>query len=397
MHRSQSRLTHSFAPRSLARAATVWLLFAQVATAWGSFRAYVTTPDGLAIVDGGRLHTLPLGYSRGVAVSPDGSRVYVGGGSAITAVDAASETIVGRIRQNGAPGPITLSANGAIGYAVTTIAGSPTPDTSMEETGVSVFDAVALQPMFAQAVDPLPIDLAATQAGLIVVSAGDVRRYSVGTADLTLEETVTLGCCFGSVTATLDDRVWAVVGSEFAAGFVAIVSGTAGNRAVEALEFRATPGKPVLTRDGQRLFLPLQVSTVCDFSTDTEDACADVDEVFTDIVAIDTGSYVSTRVASLTGAAQEVALTPDEREIFALQTYPGTVSRIEIASGGVVARIPIGPQAYSLAIGEHPRSVKGDGCTLMPDRDRSPGAPWLLGALGAVLMTCGRDRRKRAC
>jgi YVTN family beta-propeller protein len=95
-----------------------------IAVVPGGKAAYVAAGSEVDVLEGGAVvKEIPLGSAAsGLAISPDGTRVYVTSGAAktVTTIDVATDAIIGApLPVGGEPGEIALTANGSSAYVAT--------------------------------------------------------------------------------------------------------------------------------------------------------------------------------------------------------------------------------------------------------------------------------------
>jgi len=201
---------------------------------------YATTSQGVTVIDTSTntvVSTIVLGPSSGLAVSPDGTLLYVGADVdrdfMLSVVDASTSAVVAVIPMVGRVDVIRLSPDGTRGYA-TNAALCRTVTECVGSSGISVFDAETKTVLATlQLGDPVfggPRDIAVAPSGELVFVVENASR--VTTIDARTNTVISVrphGCCLSSLTLTPDGSTAYISGAELGAGFIGIADAITGN------------------------------------------------------------------------------------------------------------------------------------------------------------------------
>ena len=197
----------------------------------------------------------------GVAITPDGTRVYVtqDNGASVSAIDTSSNTVIAKISLPAAPSGVAITPDGRHAYVAST--GSSTPGT------VSVIDTSSNSVVATVSLPGLPWGVAITPDGRRAYVANSIPSVSGGTATVSVIDTssntvvanVTAGpgISWGLAITPDGTRAYAATGVLFGSGAnngVVSVIDTSSNTVIAKVGV-ADPIGLAVTPDGTRVYV----------------------------------------------------------------------------------------------------------------------------------------------
>ncbi len=274
----------------------------------------------------------------GVAVTPDGSHVYVAnnglGANSVSVIATATNTVVATVPVGSAPAGVAITPDGAHVYVTNGFDGT-----------VSVIATASNTVVATVGVGTNPFGVAVTPDGAHVYVANDDGTVSViATAGNTVVATIPVGSFTLGVAVTPDGaHVYVTNGPSVEVSVIA----TATNKVVATIPlagFQAPFGVAV-TPDGKRVYVALITSS--------------------QVSVIDTAS--NTVVGTPIAVGNEpvgVAVTPDGAHVYVANGFDGTVSVIATASNTVVATVAVGTFPEFMGIVPPAHACKSSDATL---------------------------------
>jgi DNA-binding beta-propeller fold protein YncE len=377
-----------------------------VTGAEASTRVYVTTANGLTVVDAVAAaieSNIPLGRSGGVAVIPDGKAAYVGNldparGFFVTLIDTVHDRPVMTIPVDGLVGSIAVAPNGRVAYA-TTREVCEAPAVCSGRTGLAAID---LSRNRVVAHIPLPNPGAASvipDSTLVYVT----NRGSLAVIDAatnSIAATILWPCCLGSIVISPDGGFAYVTSSEERSGDVSVIA-IPSNTIIGGVPLPPCfdPSSVAISPARQFAYVSGQECPECQ-----GDCLECPPQCWRGAVAVvDTAQHRRTATIAIPGAPVDVAISPDGAQAFVLDGPLEAVHVIDSVVHQVVATVEVPGAPRQLALGPKiPAPCSDDsGCTMMGGQRHSSlqrsNAFWLLEPLTALLVAAPRNPEKRAC
>ena len=313
------------------------LVFGSVTAAAGGTFAYVTFSNKVAVIDIATntvVATAPGGPApSGVAVTPDGTRVYVASRASdfVTVIDTATNTLVTTV-------PITVPVPGEFsrpsGVAIT-------PDstrvyvTNSGSDSVSVIDTATNTVVDTIIVGEGPFAVAVHPDGTRVYAGAGSLVSVIDTANNTVVATVDVGRR-PVAAAVSSDGTRAYVTNQLSET-VSVID-TANNTVVASIGVGLQPNGVAVTPDGKRVYVP----------NSRPDSVSVIDTANNTVVA--------TVLLTVGSSPVSVAITPDGTSAYVTNqlSETGTVSVIDIATNTEVDTIIVGASPSGVAIAEIP-------------------------------------------
>jgi YVTN family beta-propeller protein len=277
---------------------------------------------------------------RGVAVTSDGSKVYVAGGGTVSVIDTATNTVVGS--------PITVGGNPQ-GVAVTPDGRKVYVARSISDFGnsVSVIDAPP-NTVATITVGSFPFGVAVTPDGskVYVANSADNTVSVIDTATDTVVTTIPVGGAFpnaaspkGVAVSPDGSKVYVVNAGQFAGNGTVQVIATATNTVVTTITSVGTNLVGVaVTPDGSKVYVT--------------DASA-----ISRVLVIDTTTNTVVTSIPVGSIPIGVAVTPDGSKVFVANQSSNTVSVIATATNTVIGS-PITVGNTPIAFGKFIQPVR---------------------------------------
>ncbi len=285
------------------------------------------------------------GIYGGVAVSPDGSRVYVAPVyGPVSVLDTATNTIIATVPVNN-PQAVAVSPDGLRAYvadslwnwgSVGTVAVIDTATNTVSTTiSLNYFDLIGLTGL---AVSPDGSRVYVTGFG----SGSSGVVFVLDTATNTVSATVTLNGSGNGLAVSPDgSRVYVSCTNFYNSSFVSVIS-TATNTITSTISVPGGPWGLAVTPDGSRVY-------VAHANGSTEASIVSV---------IDTATNTVTATVPVGAWPTGLAVTPDGTIVYVPNYASNTVSVISTATDTVTATVPVpgGPVAIGMFIG--PNTVR---------------------------------------
>ncbi|HWF00572.1 MAG TPA: PQQ-dependent catabolism-associated beta-propeller protein [Caulobacteraceae bacterium] len=282
----------------------------------------------LHVIDGASLAVtgaIPVGgRPRGLALSPDGRRLYIAEGldGRIDVLDLATRRVVDHLPSGPDPERITVSADGTRIYVA-----------NEDDAAVSFVDVAAHRIVGTVAVGAEPEGIAVSPDGGLVVATSESASLAhfIDARSGRLLDSLIVGTRPRDAHFTPDGRqVW--VSSE-QRGTVSIFDPLTRGR-LHTIDLETAKGAPdivqavqiVMTRDGSRAFVAMGRG----------DAVAEIDAHTFEVVRFDRAGERD----------WNLALSPDERRIYTANGISGDASVIDLASGATIATIKLGGRPW---------------------------------------------------
>ncbi|HJT91311.1 MAG TPA: beta-propeller fold lactonase family protein, partial [Mycobacterium sp.] len=260
----------------------------------------------------------------GVAVSPDGSTVYVtnfgdlsSGGNTVSVIDAATTTVVATITVGGNPANVAVSPNGATAYV-----------TNLDDGTVSVIDTATNSVTATIVVGDLPDGVAVSPDGahVYVTNADDDTVSIIDAATNVVTDTVTVGENPRTVAVSPEGTRVYVTNADGAS--VSVIN-TATN-AVTTIGVGELPLGVAVSPDSTRVYV----------TNAADDTVSVIDAATRTVIATVT-------VGDFPGG---VAVSSDGAHVYVANIGDDTVSVIDTATNTVTTAIPVGDGPTNIAI-----------------------------------------------
>jgi YVTN family beta-propeller protein len=239
-----------------------------------------------------------------VALTPDGSHIYVGSGcidtNTVRIVDASTYTISGSFTAGAGPGPIAITPDGLKGYVG-----------NGADATVSVFDTGTNSVTNTMAVGVEPAGMAITPDGakVYVANFGSNTSSVISTASDTVVKTIPVGSGPLDVAITPDGTLAFVLNRQVGdpAGSVTIID-TATDGVVKTVPVGQEPASIAITPDGAKAY-------VANFDDGT-------------VSVIDVASQSVSKTLSLGGFPDGAVVLPDQAPVAAFWATPAPVGEV---------------------------------------------------------------------
>jgi YVTN family beta-propeller protein len=273
--------------------------------------------------------TIPLDtFGTGVAVTPDGSRVYVTGSTQIFAIDAATDQVIARITPGDSPYGIAISRDGTRGYAVDLMQRQLwildlASNRIAETVGLGAPRTPVLRPGVALSPDGSRAWVTISQPG------GPDSLRIVDTASARVAQTHGFDFHPGPVAVSPDGgRVYVAGCHGFCSDGTLHALEVATLRALGEVETASVPGGLAVAPDGSRAWV-------------TNGTAASV-------TVVDLASLTAVATVSVPAGALGVATSPDGSRVYVSSFDAGKLSVLDARTNAVLA---------TSAIGESPRAI----------------------------------------
>ncbi|KAK1178904.1 IPT/TIG domain-containing protein [Streptomyces sp. NBS 14/10] len=271
-----------------------------------SAASLAASPSGLFLP-----HTIPVGPTPvGIAVTPNGATAYVAdsGGTAVTAISTATDTVAATVTVGSGPWAVAVSPDGAYAYVTRTSAGAVAVIATATNTVAATISGFSS-----------PRGLAVTPDGsrLYVANSGAGTVAVVNTATRAVIATVTVGSSPDAVVVRPDGAV--VYVSNTGSGTVSAIS-TATNTVSATISGFSSPHGLAVTPDGSQLYV-----------ANTGGQAVGVVSTATNTV----GSSVPIPV----GGPAYLAISPDKTLVYAVTPAPGAVTVINLSAATITATL----------------------------------------------------------
>lgn len=352
-----SRMAEKPIQRRTASLSIVWILTVigmcgSGGVAFAQTRAYVTIYGsalgtqnllGLSVIDTSSntvVATVAVEDSPvGVAVTPDGTRVYVANSqsSAVSVVDTSTNSVVATVKVGNGPSGIAITPDGTRAY----VANSNASSVSVIETSnntVAATISVANNP-YGVAITPDGTRAYVTIAGSSVITNGSVAV--IDTSSNTVIATAVVGLVPAGVAITPDGTRAYVTNS---GGNAASVIDTSSNTVITRVSGLNQPAGVAITPDGTRAYV-----------TNTGGTTVAV----VDIVAADPAYNTVVAKVNVGSSPWGIAITPDGTRAYVANEQSKSVSVIDTsktdsAYNTVVATIGVGVNPMGVAVSNIP-------------------------------------------
>ena len=267
-----------------------------------------------------------------VAVSADGSHVYVGNGLNISVISTATNTVTATISTVGAIAYLATSPDGRKLYMVSDV--SPKSIYVFSTASNSLINSIVLTTV----ADPGDLVISADSKLIYLVDqAGYVDVMNAGTGQIVT--TVQVGTSPYDITISPDGSLVYVANS--GTGTVSVIN-TSTNTAVATIPVGASPEGLVVSPDGSRLYVANQGSnTVSVINTATNSVIA--------TLAVGSGTW-------------GISVTSDGTEVYVDETYDNSVAVISTATNTVTATL----KGFSSPFSTGSFISPGSGCSGAP-------------------------------
>jgi YVTN family beta-propeller protein/parallel beta-helix repeat protein len=283
--------------------------------------------------------TITVGSSpRGVAVSPDGNRVYASnyGGDSVSAIDAATGLVVATINVGDAPIGVAFTPDGFRAYVANEFGGSVSViDTNPANTGtyntVIATVSVGSRPN-AVAFTPDGFRGYVSNGSAGTVSVIDTNPANAGTYN-TVIATITVGGAAAAVALT-PDGTRAYVPNDAGEAFVSVIdtdpTSVDYNTVLGSIRVGNAPVAVAVSPDGTRVYV-----------TNKDDGTVSVINTENNLV-----------IGTIAGfsAPVGVAFSPDSTLAYVTNKDNGTVSVVDTASSTVIGTITVGSAPGAVAV-----------------------------------------------
>lgn len=278
--------------------------------------------DGVSLKETGRI---PVGARpRGLALSPDGRRLYIaeGNDARIDVLDLATRRLVDQLPSGPDPERLAVSADGARIYVA-----------NEDGATVSFIDVAAHKIVGTVTVGAEPEGIAVSPDGGLVVCTSESASLAhfIDAHTGRLIDSLIVGTRPRDAHFTLDGRqVW--VSSE-QRGTVTVFD-PATRKRLHTIDLELAPGAPdivqavqiAMTRDGARAFVAMGRG----------DAVAEIDAHDFHVIRFDKAGERD----------WNLALSPDEKRIYTANGVSGDASVIDLASGATITTIKLGGRPW---------------------------------------------------
>ena len=259
-----------------------------------------------------------------VAVSPDGSRVYLTSGGAVSVMNAATNVVIATISVGSGPIGVAVSPNGSRVYV------SNYNDGTMSVINAATNTVVATVQLGPHNGGSAPVGVAVTPDGRYVYVTNRFNYVSViDTASNTEVAAVGAGpfTTPAGVAVTPDGKYVYVADS---GNYYVTVIATTTNTA-STIFLGTQPQALAISPDGAHVYVTVIGTSI-------------------GLVVLDTATNTAVTSIPLPPGAQGVAVTPDGTRVYVTSVYSGNVSVIDAAANTVVANVAA--CQYDYAIGQ---------------------------------------------
>jgi len=299
----------------------------------GTYAYIITDGDTVSVIDiatNNVTATVPVGgiSSGGVAVSPDGTKVYVAN-SNVSVIDTAINNVTATVPVGKNPAGVEVTPNGKKVYVA-----------NKGDNTVSVIDTATNNVTATVPVGKNPVGVAVNKAGTKVYVG---NRFSgtvsvIDTATNKVKATVKeVGSPDGVAVSPDGSKVYVTNGRK--SGTVYVID-TSTNKVQTALGVKPYPCGVAVSPDGSKLY----VTSIVEYPSDWGGGAFSV---------IDTATYNAIAIMEVGYMPDGVAVTPDGTKIYVTNEFSDTVSIIDAATNTVTATVDVGryPYAFGQFIG----------------------------------------------
>ncbi|WP_246206689.1 YncE family protein [Virgibacillus ihumii] len=260
------------------------------------------------------INTVTVGNTPfGVAITPDGTRVYVTnqGDDTVSVIDTVTNTVVATVMVGNGPISVAITPDGTRAYVA-----------NANDDTVSVIDTVT--------VGALPFGVAITPDGtrVYVANSLDDTISVIDTATNTVIDTIPVGNSPNSVAITPDGTRAYVTNAD--AGTVSVIN-TATNMVIDTVMVGNDPRRVAITPDGTRAYVTNRANNT--------------------VSVIDTASNTVVATVTVGNAPNSVAITPDGARAYVTNLGDANVSVIDTATNTVIDTVTVGDVPRGIAIG----------------------------------------------
>ncbi|MBO0734316.1 MAG: YncE family protein [Methylocapsa sp.] len=287
--------------------------------------------------------TVPLGSGpRGVAVTPDGKKVYAGNGNSVSVIAAASNKVVASIPiGSGSSQGVAIGPDGKHVYVVAGVANC------MPGSTVAVIDTASNQVVAKIPANLLKFGINEACAGGIALTPDGKQAYVTGNVQCS-------GCGWLWVIDTAANKVAQVeyIGDAPASPFSIAISPDGNDICIVTVDgfVGGCGGGQIIGVGG----LPLGVT----FAPDSRHAYVTVCNGSPDAVSvIDTATGAVAATIPVGSCPDGVAVSPDGKQVYAANSGSDTVSVIDTRTNKVAATIPAGKGPSGVGIIPAPPGV----------------------------------------
>ncbi|MDY0128928.1 MAG: PKD domain-containing protein [Methanosarcina vacuolata] len=304
----------------------------------GTYYAYIITGDDsdtVSVIDTATNNvtaTVDVGDGPfGVAVSPDGTKVYVTHQSNtghVSVIDTATNKVTATVPVGSYPAGVAVTPNGKKVYVANDVRNNGT---------VSVIDTATNNVTATVPVGSYPIGVAVNKAGtkVYVGNRGSDTVSVIDTATNKVKATVKgVKSPFGIAVSPDGSKVYLT--NEGKNGIVSVID-TATNKVQTTLGVKPYPLGVAVSPDGSKLY----VTSVVEYPSDWGGGAFSV---------IDTATYNAIAIMEVGYIPDGVAVTPDGTKIYVTNEFSDTVSIIDAATNKVTATVNVG--SYPFAFGQ---------------------------------------------
>jgi YVTN family beta-propeller protein len=282
---------------------------------------------------------IPVGdFPFGVAVSPDGSKVYVANAgyathnSTVSVIATATNTVIGTIPVGYLANGIAVTPDGSTVYVATANSSSVSVISTATNTVVGTIPVGYIPEGVVVAVSPDGSKLYVTNA-----SGGTVSVIS--TATNTVVGTIPVSFPFGVAVAPDGSKVYVTSGSG-----VAVIDTTTNTVTATIPVGFIRPNGVAVTPDGSKVYVVIEVAGTTGFPVPGS------------VSVIDTLTNTMVGMPIPVGSDPTgIAITPDGSKVYVTNEADNTVSVIDTATNIVVAVLPVGNAPFAFGVFIQPR------------------------------------------
>jgi len=266
--------------------------------------------------------TVPVGIEPvGVAITPDGTRVYVANegpntsprvGGSVSVIDTSTNAVVATVPVGGTALGVAVTPDGTRAYVTNPTSGS-----------ISVIDTSTNAVVATVPLGGAPYGVAITPDGTraYVGNQTSASIQVINTSTNTL--TATVFACFGAGGVAISPDGARAYVANFGCPGVEVIDTSTNTVVNESVFTGGSPFQVAVTPDGSRVYVPTQIS----------------------VAVVNTST--NTVVATVPVAAYGVAVTPDGTRAY---VTGGSVSVIDTSTNTVVATVAVGSGPHGVAI-----------------------------------------------
>jgi len=309
-------------PRRSKRAGVGWWIMGTTAVAFIAVVAFLSSNPNDDNGFARDTDTIPVGSRPwGVAIAPDGSRVYVvnANDGSVSVIDAESNTVTRSIRVGSEPLGVAVTPDGSRVYV-----------TNRGSNSVSVIDAVSNTVTGTIPVSSRPRGVAVTPDGsrVYVTNRGSNSVSVIDAVSNTVTDTIPVGSePFGIAVAPDSSRIYVANEGSGSVSVIDAVSNTVSNTIPDAGE---VPWLVALAPDGNTIYVTGMLGR--------------------SVLVIDAVSNTVIDTIPVGGSSLGVAVSPDGSQVYVSKPFSDSVSVIDAISNTVTVTTPVGSEPRGVVV-----------------------------------------------